>query len=187
MGCRPHCTTSCTIILNLVRGIRTTYRCAVQPTTLTNRLTVWVYFLVYHQNLINFCWEGGIRTPVPRREQIYSLPHLTTLPPPNIQKSFYKSKNCSFVCEINLLYDFHMCASGWIRTNVRVTFLIPNLFVGKTLGGFRDASLTTSCFSLLHTKTLIFFSYLYPIINMSMFTCLSDPHITKYTTFFPQI
>ncbi len=30
-----------------------------------------------------FCWEGGIRTPELRREQIYSLSPLTTRPPPN--------------------------------------------------------------------------------------------------------
>ena len=28
-----------------------------------------------------YCWRGGIRTPVPLREQIYSLPPLTTRPP----------------------------------------------------------------------------------------------------------
>lgn len=31
-----------------------------------------------------FCWKGGIRTPVPVRERIYSPPHLAALPPSNI-------------------------------------------------------------------------------------------------------
>ena len=30
------------------------------------------------------CWKGGIRTPVLRREQIYSLPVLATHPPSNV-------------------------------------------------------------------------------------------------------
>ena len=38
---------------------------------------------------INLCWQGGIRTPVLRREQSYSLPPLTTRPPTNL--FFFKS------------------------------------------------------------------------------------------------
>ena len=102
-------------------------------------------------------WERGIRTLSAERRQIYSLFQLSNSGALPGTEVILQVQNYSFVCEINLLYDFHMCALGWIRTNVRVTFLIPNLFVGKTRGGFRDASLTTSYFSLLHTKTLIFF------------------------------
>lgn len=107
--------------------------------------------------VVVFCGRGGIRTLSAERRQIYSLFQLSNSGALPGTEVILQVQNYSFVCEINLLYDFHMCALGWIRTNVRVTFLIPNLFVGKTLGGFRDASLTTSYFSLLYTKTLIFF------------------------------
>ena len=41
------------------------------------------------QTTRTWSWKGGIRTPVLRREQIYSLPPLTTRPPSNKKISFY--------------------------------------------------------------------------------------------------
>ena len=37
--------------------------------------------VLFFDILLFFCWKGRIRTAVPRREQIYSLPVLTTHPP----------------------------------------------------------------------------------------------------------
>ena len=43
----------------------------------------------YYHSPINLCWQGGIRTPVLRRDLIYSQAPLTTRPPTNL--FFFKS------------------------------------------------------------------------------------------------
>ena len=45
----------------------------------------------------HYCWAGGIRTPVLLREQIYSLPPLTTRPPTRGECGY--SKDLSGPCQ----------------------------------------------------------------------------------------
>ena len=92
---------------------------------------------VYHSGVLNFlrylalnyvvvfCWEGGIRTPELRREQIYSLSPLTTRPPLKILKRIIKA--VSF-CRYNLMVKAPLlCFIQCFRVCRNLTFL-ANLY-----------------------------------------------------------
>ena len=98
-------------------GFTLTVQTPMQPRT-TDTLTL-------HHSPINLCWQGGIRTPVLRREQIYSLPPLTTRPPTNIcwLKGIEPNPGINFFNELlTIAYFIFLChhytiANRWFRTH----------------------------------------------------------------------
>ena len=47
-------------------------------------IKIYIKKFIFLRYILIFCWKGGIRTPVLRRDLIYSQAHLATLPPSNI-------------------------------------------------------------------------------------------------------